>query len=424
MKAIATKQLTNESVKQNKSGEKGRSRSVSPLSTGMPLLQRKCACGGGCPRCKEELGIQTKLKISEPGDKYEQQADRIADEVMRMPEPSVQRQLEPEEEEEEMVQRRAIANPISPLSQIPLQRRSNNQAEPAEVPSIVHDALRSPGQPLDLETRTFLESRFGRDFNQVQVHTDSRAAMSAQTVNALAYTVGRNIVFGAGQYSPGTNEGKRLIAHELTHVMQQNRLQDYSKVQRQPVVPDFRDCTPEITGIPDANERLENARQRAREYIGAARRVLANAPAAGSTYATALNRHFINPTAADRAAIENTYSQILPTLVERNYICNSNNICGGEQAFWIPHDDLIHICRPFWPISLTCRGIILIHEGAHDIGLGIGSHPPNRGSADYPAGNTAPPGGQTTADRRNNPDAYAFFAAHIWRATDTGGTCF
>jgi hypothetical protein len=89
MRTFATKQPTNESTKQKKNRDKGRSRSISALSTGMPLLQRKCACGGGCPRCKEELGIQTKLKISEPGDKYEQEADQIADEVMRMPEPSV-----------------------------------------------------------------------------------------------------------------------------------------------------------------------------------------------------------------------------------------------------------------------------------------------------------------------------------------------
>jgi hypothetical protein len=100
MRSLATKQLINDVAKQ-KNGERGRSRHVSLLSTEMPLLQRQCACGGGCPRCQDELGIQTKLKISEPGDKYEQEADRIADEVMRMPEPSVQRQVEPEEEKEE-----------------------------------------------------------------------------------------------------------------------------------------------------------------------------------------------------------------------------------------------------------------------------------------------------------------------------------
>jgi hypothetical protein len=86
MRTLATKQPINDVVKQ-KNGERGRSRSISSLSTGMPLLQRKCACGGGCPRCKEQGLLQTKLKISEPGDKHEQEVDQIADEVMRMPEP-------------------------------------------------------------------------------------------------------------------------------------------------------------------------------------------------------------------------------------------------------------------------------------------------------------------------------------------------
>lgn len=189
--------------------------------------------------------------------------------------------------------------------------------------------------------------------------------------------------------------------------------------------PAYRDCSERITGIPDANERLETARQRAREYVGAARRALGAAPAAGTTYETALGRHFIAPTDAQRATIEGTYRSILGTLVVRNYICNSENICEGEQAFWIADDDLVHVCRPFWGLSPTCRAIILIHEGAHDIGIGVGgTHPPNRGDAEYPAGNVDPPAGETTAGRMDNPDAYAFFAAHIWRDTDTGRTCF
>lgn len=189
--------------------------------------------------------------------------------------------------------------------------------------------------------------------------------------------------------------------------------------------PEYRDCSEAITGVADANERLETARQRAREYVGAARRVLGAAPAAGTTYETALGRHFITPTDAQRATIEDAYRQILGTLVVRNYICNSQNICGTEQAFWLPDDDLVHVCRPFWPLSPTCRAIILIHEGAHDVGVGIGgTHPPNRGEAEYPAGNVAPPAGETTAGRMDNPDAYAFFAAHMWRNTDTGLTCF
>ena len=94
-------------------------------------------------------------------------------------------------------------------------------AEPASVPPIVHDVLRSPGRPLDPATRTFMESRFGHDFGQVRVHADRRAAESARAVNALAYTVGRDVVFGAGQFSSETSQGRELLAHELTHVVQQ-----------------------------------------------------------------------------------------------------------------------------------------------------------------------------------------------------------
>ena len=89
------------------------------------------------------------------------------------------------------------------------------------VPSIVHDVLCLPSQPMDPNTRAFMESRFGYDFSQVRVHTDARAADSARAVNARAYTVGQDIVFGAGQYALGTTAGKRLLAHELTHTTQQ-----------------------------------------------------------------------------------------------------------------------------------------------------------------------------------------------------------
>lgn len=102
-----------------------------------------------------------------------------------------------------------------------LQRTAADQQEPEGVPHAVHDVLRSPGQPLDSSTQEFMSSRFGEDFSHVQVHTDSKAAASADAVNATAYTVGSDVVFGAGQYSPGTAEGKRVLAHELAHVSQQ-----------------------------------------------------------------------------------------------------------------------------------------------------------------------------------------------------------
>ena len=106
--------------------------------------------------------------------------------------------------------------------QMTLQRRSDGSAEPSTAPSIVHDVLRAPGQPLDAATRAFFEPRFGQDFSHVRVHTDARAAESARAVSALAYTVGNNVVFGQGRYSPGTEEGRKLVAHELAHTVQQN----------------------------------------------------------------------------------------------------------------------------------------------------------------------------------------------------------
>lgn len=91
------------------------------------------------------------------------------------------------------------------------------------VPQIVHDVLRSSGEPLDAQTRTLMEPRFGHDFRQVRIHADAKAAESARAVNAQAYTVGNDVVFEAGRYAPDRAEGRRLLAHELTHVMQQPR---------------------------------------------------------------------------------------------------------------------------------------------------------------------------------------------------------
>jgi len=101
--------------------------------------------------------------------------------------------------------------------------RSLSQTGSEIVPPIVHEVLRSPGQPLDPNARSFMETRFGHDFSRVRVHMDAKAAESAQAVNALAYTIGQDVVFGAGKYEPLTGAGQRLLAHELAHVVQQSR---------------------------------------------------------------------------------------------------------------------------------------------------------------------------------------------------------
>jgi len=103
-----------------------------------------------------------------------------------------------------------------------MQRNLANQTEPSAIPPIVHEVLGSQGQPLDTPTRTIMEPRFGHDFSRVRVHASSKATESARAVNSLAYTVGQDVVFGEGQYAPGTNAGQKLLAHELVHVVQQS----------------------------------------------------------------------------------------------------------------------------------------------------------------------------------------------------------
>jgi hypothetical protein len=165
------------------------------------------------------------LAVNKPGDRFEREAERVAEAVMSgrpapftfsaVPVARVQREDAPKEKEDEPS----------------LQRREPGDATVDAAPPLVYNVLQSPGQPLDSGARAFMEARFGHNFSQVRVHTDAQAAESARAVNALAYTAGQDIVFGSGQYAPNEREGQRLLAHELTHVVQQRR--DGPAVHRQ-----------------------------------------------------------------------------------------------------------------------------------------------------------------------------------------------
>jgi Domain of unknown function (DUF4157) len=170
------------------------------------LLQRKCACGnqtiagGSCEECskKKRLALQTKLTVNEPGDTYEQEADRIAD------------------------WRLAALSHSEVGAALRIQRFSGQPSGQIDAaPASVDQALASPGIPLDPALRHDMEGRFGHDFSRVRVHTGGAAEKSARDINSHAYTVQNSIVFGAGEYAPGSDSGRRLIAHELTHIVQQ-----------------------------------------------------------------------------------------------------------------------------------------------------------------------------------------------------------
>jgi len=169
--------------------------------------------------------LQTELKVNTPGDHHEQEADRVAEQVIRMSASSVTaRAVTPAGSG---VQRKcSCGGSCTKCQEEPdqmLQRSASIAAATAYAPPVVQEALRSPGEPLDSSTRAFMEHRFARDFSGVRIHSNEGSAKSARSVNALAYTVGRDVVFGAGQYNPGATEGRRLLAHELAHVVQQSR---------------------------------------------------------------------------------------------------------------------------------------------------------------------------------------------------------
>ena len=155
-------------------------------------------------------------RIGAPDDAFEREADRIADQVTSSSEPKLQRACGCGGTcsycgQEQSGQDRLSTKPV----------RAGDAAE-GPAPPIVRKVVSTPGLPLERSTREDMESRFGHDFGRVRVHRDAQAAESARAVNAAAYTLGSDVVFGAGHYAPNTTAGRRLLAHELAHVLQQS----------------------------------------------------------------------------------------------------------------------------------------------------------------------------------------------------------
>lgn len=233
-RAVVQKRQHEESAPQNT----GPGKSSQATGVGLPLfmqanptasagitLQRKCACGGTpgandeCETCNSGKFLQPKLAIGASDDPLEQEADRVADQVLAMP-----------------------ANSTVSAAPLPIQRYTGQAtAATGTVPASVDRVLADSGKPLDPALRQDMEQRFGHDFSKVRVHSSAASAQSARDVNAHAYTVGHNIVFGAGRFSSATLAGKRLLAHELTHVVQQEKSRDSNLIQRAEV--DDRSCT-------------------------------------------------------------------------------------------------------------------------------------------------------------------------------------
>jgi hypothetical protein len=210
--------------------------------------------------------IQTKLAINTPGDAYEEEADRVAEQVTKMPTP----QLQPAGSCGGGSPKCPTEKRTQELERLQTKHLESSDVGQTGVPPIVHEVLTASGQPLDSATRGFMEPRFGHDFSQVLVYTGGAAERSSRDLNARAYTMKQSIVFGEGQFVPHTSKGKKLLAHELVHILQQRINTGRGSTNRQLLIQ--RDFINDAGGNPISYEfrvgmELEPA------FVGLARRL-------------------------------------------------------------------------------------------------------------------------------------------------------
>ncbi|HUH98340.1 MAG TPA: DUF4157 domain-containing protein [Anaerolineales bacterium] len=304
-----------------------------------------------------------------------------------------------------------------PLARAVLQRKAAGVERTASIPALVHEVLRSPGRPLDAKTRALFEPRFGMDFSSVRLHTDQKAARSALAVNALAYTVGRDIVFGEGQYRPSAAHGRELLAHELTHVVQQRTSADgppvgigsahgkheseAEAVSRQIMKsedgPSTGRAEAQISGSPvivsrlpkyDADCQLSeviqltgalNAANQMLDVAVAELRPLASGSVKKGRVVDLLNVHFHDPSNVKgraRSVLKN-YEKIKAYLKSPNFKCHPASVNCPEtkdqvtEAFTLPVAGAqIGLCPVYWQLDCTEQGRVLIHEAYHHVPWG------------------------------------------------------
>jgi hypothetical protein len=229
-----------------------------------PVLRLQEALGNrGVHRLLRSGVIQPKLEVSRPGDRYELEADRVAEAVVSMPEPGTSCCHQPAHAGGPRVQRMCSACEEELLLQPKEDAGGTREAAPSIEPHVQHQA--SAGRPLPDSVRAYFEPRFGYDFSQVRIHTDSNSAAKARAISAKAYTVGSDIVFAQSQFAPETPAGKLLLAHELAHVVQQQAAGSTAlQAQSESGVRVFEDCEclmETMNRVNEADTALELAKE-------------------------------------------------------------------------------------------------------------------------------------------------------------------
>jgi hypothetical protein len=344
------------------------------------------------------LPVQAKLSVSQPGDVYEEEADRVADHVMRMAEPTVQRACAP------CAAGGAPCPKCEEESGI-VQRKVGSSDHHATADDNLMNGV-GPGQPLDVTTRSFMEPRFGVDFSNVRVHTGTQANESAKALNALAYTTGRDIVFAQRQYDPASSDGQRLLAHELTHVVQQSG-HESKTIQR---YHHHSSCTAsDLSGVVWPGDRAF------RLMVAKAIRVLSASPIDPRVRAL-FPKYFMTPTPAV-ATILGVFTAVQSVITADNYTYECEHSCGPDEAASVRHrlryigyNPNIHLCiNHMSGYTLNCNASLILHEMTH-----YASHLDDESTACGACSTTGCPASLSASDALDNTYSYADFAYELY----------
>lgn len=373
---------------------------------------------GSCRNCALRR-VQTKLAVGQVGDTYEQEADRIANQVMAtssyvaiglhaVKEPQVQRQcLKCEEQEKSDI----------------FQAKAEAGADSSQHEGIV--SMMKPlhgGEPLPDATRHYFESRFAQDFRQVRIHTGGEATAAAQAIKARAFTFGRNIVFGAGQYAPTTAAGQWLLAHELTHVVQQGATEGNYSVRQNDVNAKSVEIT--MTASKQVQRAVEDCSDLHREEVRTAiaavppairRTISAILGPADPAVETAMRRYFgaSSLTGSYPASIGLRLAIIASRIGNADVECENpgsfmyDHFCGNALAYVrsVPAFfgiGSIHLCQPgFHNLAPQGQMATIVHEAAHRY-----NDADDEAYFDLDCSETAETRSLSDVDKRDNADSY------------------
>lgn len=302
------------------------------------------------PAAQHGRAIQPALEVGQAGDRYEQEADAVADQVMWMPEPAVQRKCAACEEEE--LQRK-------PLVQLKAGTTGDKTVQPWIQRQIVQS--RGGGQPLPEDTRSFMETRMGSSFEGVSIHTDSQAVQMNRELGARAFTVGNDIFFNSGEYTPESSDGKHLLAHELAHTVQQRGIS--TAVQR---TDDEDTC--DRTAISNARRAAAIRTQVVYHHLSGVHPTLGRRQ---QYDAIRTARELIHPDLSLSQTTEIVGNMVSRLGSDAQIVCGpERDECNSWNAYVVGNRLPIHLCNSWFNISEEQQIRTLIHEAAHAAGIG------------------------------------------------------